>query len=134
MTLRRTIAAALREGAARAVSGVITSSLRLPPDVGERRVIAAARVAFIARIVADLLDPDGHAAAARVHDHAHERTAAASASGGADLVEPVAAGAVEAQAEQRSTGPAIDARVRGRDLHMRVDADEAYRFVKGGRA
>lgn len=133
MTLLRTIASALREGAARAVSGVITSSLRLPPAEGERRVIVAARVAFIARIVADLLDPDGHAATVRAHDHAHERPAAPSASGGVDRVEPVAAGAVEAQAEQRSTAP-WDAKVRRGHLEVTGPLAEAMRLVKGGDA
>lgn len=130
MTLRIRIAEALRIVARETVvTALEASSLGDDARAGRALVIAS----LFGRL-ADKLDPRRDAAAGRADGYADERAAAPSASGGVDRVKAEAAGACDGQGGQRSTAPSFTAHARGRDLRLGINAEDAFRFVKGGSA
>lgn len=130
MTLRTRIAAALRTVARETVVTALEAS-SLGDDARAGRALV---VASLFGRIAERLDPSRDAATARADAHAQERASAPSATGGVDRVKAEAAGAGGGQGGQRSTAPSFTARTRGRDLRLGINAEDAFRFVKGGSA
>lgn len=140
MTLRRTIAAALREGAKRSLVEAFVTASERPRDEGERRVRAVANLATVCLAVADLLDPRAHPAALEGQHDARDAVAAPRADVGPVEVAQGPRRVAAADAQNGWTSHDVDGTTvsacadRAGYPVMSVPREGRLRVVKGGRA